>query len=238
MPQRSSAVRPTNGLYLLPLNAQKLLQDLTLTRNNGSSSKSLNLERVTQRGKHKSSATTTTICCFIFPFNRMAKLTYSFHWRQMMTVDLFLEDCELANRCTHKSQCTPHSWCPWLCCIDFSGLDAFFLCQFSSSFCATPSVLLSNYPHFSVFNSRMVWTSAWRRSSALKRDLVLRLLAFLLARSASVSSSDFRELSSHSEKYAFLRLDIVTPHVTCAPHIGIRTFLKVAVSGHGKLQYI
>jgi hypothetical protein len=38
------------------------------------------LRRVTQRCKHNSSAMTATIWCFIFPFNRMAKLTHFLHW--------------------------------------------------------------------------------------------------------------------------------------------------------------
>ena len=68
---------------------------------------------------------------------------------------------------------------------------------------------------------RMVWTSAYRRSTALKRDIVLRLVAFFTVRKILVLAPWHR-------------------HAPCsvhfAHHTGIRTFLIVAVSGHGKLQ--
>ena len=92
----------------------------------------------------------------------------------------------------------------------------------------------------SVSNSRRGWTSssAGRRSSALKRDIALLLLAFLLAGSASVSSSGARYFSSTSATVrAFLGLELSSSFLRRVPHTGIRTFLIFAVTGHGNLQY-
>jgi len=93
-----------------------------------------------------------------------------FHWRQLMAVNLFLNDFYLTNRCTHKPLCTPLFLKLFsVCRINFSRLDTFLRCHFSPSLSATQSVLLANYPRFSYVQSRTVWTSssACRGSSAL-----------------------------------------------------------------------
>ena len=151
-------------------------------------------------------------------------------------MDLFMKDFELANLCTHKSQCMPCFWCCLVCCIHLSRLDAFFgvtsaLCSvWHQVFCS--QIICAS----SVSNSRMVWTSSacWH-SSALKRDKAMRLLAFLV-NYASDSSSDVRYFSSLSGKVrAFLHLDVVKLYVCRDPHTGIWTFIIAAVSGQWNL---
>jgi hypothetical protein len=72
----------------------------------------------------------------------------------------------------------------------------------------------------------------------LKRDIAFRLLAFLLLRSALVSSSGVRYFSSISaEVRAFLHLGIVKLLPALAPYVGNTTFFKDAIAGHGKLQH-
>jgi hypothetical protein len=106
------------------------------------------LKRIIHLCKHNISATTSTICCFIFPLNSLAKLAYFFHWKWLMTVDLSVKEFKFASRCSHKSQCTPRIWCSLVCRINFSSLDAFYRRHFGSSLYALPRVLFSNYPRF------------------------------------------------------------------------------------------
>ena len=62
------------------VNAKTLLWDLALNKNSGSLYKLLNsLRKIMQRYKHKFSAKTATISCFIFPFSSLAKVAYFFH---------------------------------------------------------------------------------------------------------------------------------------------------------------
>ena len=103
-----------------------------------------------------------------------------------MVVDLFLKYFELASRCTHKSQCKTCSGCT------FGVLNkvlepgcvlpvAFRVFALHDAECFAPELSA-----FLLFNSRTVRTSssACRRSFSLTRDITLRLLAFLLVRSA------------------------------------------------------
>jgi len=125
------------------------------------------------------SAQTATICCFIFPFNSLEKLTYLLNCRQLMAVVLFLNDFQLANRCTHKSQCTPRSWCCY-CITLFSPVWMRSSCAISSSLCETSNVLLANYPrffHVYISNGLDLFVSC-RPSPVCKPDTALRLLVF------------------------------------------------------------
>ena len=113
-----------------------------------------------------------------FHLTCLRRLAYFFHWRYLMAVELFLNDFELASRCTHKSQCTPCFWCCLVCRLIFSIMDESFLCHFRFSLFATPSFMRAS----SLFISRTVWNSRsiCRPSSALKEDTTLCLLAFFL----------------------------------------------------------
>jgi hypothetical protein len=72
----------------------------------------------------------------------------------------------------------------------------------------------------------------------LKRDIALCLLAFILLRSASVSSLGVRLFSSiPGEVRAFLHLGIVRLLPALAPYIGNTTFFKDSIAGHGILQH-
>jgi len=147
-----------------------------------------------------------------------------------MTGDLTLKEFELAIRCTHKSQCMPHSWCSIVCCLNFSSLDMFFRCHFSSSlwrcqmFCCWSLI-----PNF-------VSLSAQFRDEARYSCEFINFSACL--RSASDSSLGVMYFSSLSaEVHAFLRLDVVKLFVHRAAHTEIRTFILVAIEGHGNIQY-
>ena len=93
---------------------------------------------------------------------------------------------------------------------------------------------------YSVFHSRTIYTSSsacWH-SWALKRDIALSLLIFLLVLPASASSSGVRHFPSLSAKVRdFLRLDVVKLVARRATHTEITTFIISAVTGYGNLQY-
>ena len=145
-----------------------------------------------QRCRHYFSAMAATICCSILPYNNsLAKLNISCNggtgwpWTYARKTS--------ALQPLHP-QIAVRSWCSrgWM--------------RSSSVISALRSVrswvfLLSNYPRFFCVNSRTVWTSsACRRSSALKQDIALRSLPFLLARSVSETSSGIT-LLQHKPKY-------------------------------------
>jgi hypothetical protein len=72
----------------------------------------------------------------------------------------------------------------------------------------------------------------------LKRLIAFRLLALLLLRSVSVSSSGVSYFSSMSAKVrTFLRLGVVRLLLGLAPYIGTTTFFIVAIAGNGNLQH-
>ena len=122
--------------------------------------------------------------------------------------------------------------------VNFSVLDVFFLCHSSSSLRAAPSVVLWNIRASSAFSSRRVETSpsACRPSSALKREVVLCLLALLLVRSALFSSPHIINFSSISANVCAIVSRLFKLFVR-VPYTGIRIIVIDAASEHGKLEY-
>jgi len=155
-----------------------------------------------------------------------------------MTVSLFLKESELANRCNHKSQCTPLLIAVW--CV------ALISWTWMRSYGVTSAL---NSARFRVFCSRNIRTSsvfyplrvrtsssACRHSSALKRNITLRLLGFHPVRYATFSSSSVTFFSSLLAKVsAFSRLDVVKFFARLSCHTGMRKFFIVVVAGNGNL---
>ena len=91
---------------------------------------------------------------------------------------------------------------------------------------------------YSVLNSRRAGTSSsayWRRS-ALKRDVVFCLLTFLLVLSASVLDQMLDNFRYQQEYVLYCALTLLSSFYV-VPYTGIRTFVIVATSEHGKLEY-
>ena len=158
----------------IDVNAQMLLQDLNLTKNSASSSESLK----SWEGSYNGANTTLHLRQQLFALS-------SFHLTEWQTWHIsYIGGSWWWWTCSWKTSSSPifvptnHSARRVLDALGGVALIPrawmlFFLCHFSSSFSARSSVLPSNYPRFSLSNSRMVWTSACQRSSALKRNMVL-----------------------------------------------------------------
>jgi hypothetical protein len=211
------------------VNEKTLLWDLTLTNTNLFEI----LRGIIWRCKHNFCATPANVCCLISPFNNLAKLAHSagcswWWWtcawkasRPPISLSTYRSVRSILDA-LWKVAFISRAWMP------SSGITSAVLSARRRGYCSRISSASS------VLNSRRVWTSDCRRCSGLNGDTALRVLVYLLVRSASHSSREVKYFSSVSTKeLAYLRLDVVKLFVRRVPN----TFIIVAASGHWKWQY-
>ena len=151
-----------------------------------------------------------------------------------MTEDLILKKFELVDRCTHKSQCMPLSWCFWVCCL----ISLAWICSsgVTSAFRSGDAKCFA-VELFSILNLIVSLSAQFRDEARYTRSCVFIDFSYCL-RSASDSSLGVIYFSSLSTQVrAFLRLDVVKLFLHRAAHTETRTFIIVAVTGHGNIQY-
>jgi len=152
-----------------------------------------------------------------------------------MRVDLFLNVFDLACSCIQKSQCTALSWCSLVCCvISWSWIRSSVVISALRS--TRRRVLCSRIIRASsAFNSKRFWTpsSACQRSSALKRDIALPLLAYAFLFGFFIRWQIV--LLTIRKRRSVLHLDVVKLFVHRAAHRGSREFIIVVFAGPGNL---